>query len=139
MRLTAYLIIGLGLAGIISCSSLKKTEKTPGNTDKLELKDPEADSTEYEVIIFDPGFEPWFHKHRKQPWYHTQESLETRNWLYVIAWNQKVRDGTFQMTHPNNPFEQEIDYRKNIDYGMEVNYMLYYYFKYIEDTWGKFR
>jgi len=139
MRLTVYLIIAIGLAGFFSCSSLNKTTKKTAENQGVELKDPEADSTEYDLIITDPGFESWFIKHRKQPWYHTQEILESKNWSYVIAWNQRVRDGNYQMTHPGNPFLEEIDYRRDVDYGMDVNYKLYYYFKYVEDTWGKFR
>lgn len=139
MRLIGYLIIAIGLAGALSCSSLKKTQNNTTSNQKVELKNPEVDSTEYELIIFDSGFESWFLKHRKPQWYHTKESLENRNWLYTIAWNQKVIDGNYQMTRPGNPFEQEIDYRRDVDYGMDVNYKLYYYFKYIEDTWGRFQ
>ena len=141
MRMLGYLIFTTFLAGFFSCSALKSTKSTTKLEPGVEINEADeelADSTEYELIIFDPGFESWFQKHRKQPWYHTKESLENKNWLYSIAWNQKVMDGNYQMTYPGNPFEQEIDYRKNIDYGMDLNYRLYYYFKYVEDTWGKF-
>ena len=138
MRRIGFIALAAGLAVFLSCSQLKTVQKPSDGVKGLELTEQESDSTEYEVIIFDSGFESWFIKNRKQPWYHTKESLENKNWLYVIAWNEKVRDSQFQMRNSNNPFEQEIDYRPEVDYGMDVNYKLYYYFKYVEDTWGKF-
>lgn len=137
MRLTGYLIIAIGLAGVISCSQMKSVEKSQTWLG-VEMSGAESDSVEYDIIVMDPGFESWFLKHRKPQWYHTKEMLETKNWQYVIAWNATVINGQFQMRNPNNPFDQQIDYRKNVDYGMDLNYKLYYYFKFVEDTWGKF-
>jgi len=138
MRLKAIILFTIALAVFLSCSNLTKVQKQGGPEKGIELSEQKSDSTEFEIIVIDPGFESWFVKNRKQPWYHTKEILEVKNWQYVIAWNQKVMDGRFQMLNPRNPFEQQIDYDRNTDYGMDVNYKLYYYFKYIEDTWGKF-
>ena len=137
MRLIGMLIIAVGLAGIISCSSIR-----PAITDPKEfgvgLQEAESDSVEYDLLITDPGFETWFVTNRRPVWYHNKRILEQKNWQYVLAWNEKVRDGLFQLMNPRNPFEQQIQYDFSIDYGMDLNYKLYYYFKFIENKWGKF-
>ena len=138
MRLKGTMIIVSILVGIFSCANQKLIQNSDKEKNSISLNAPESDSTEYELIIFDPGFESWFIKNRKQPWYYTKETLENKNWMYVNAWNQKVRDSQFQIRNTHNPFLEEIDYRREIDYGLDLNYKLYYYFKYIEDTWGKF-
>ena len=39
------------------------------------------------------------------------------------------------MTSRNNGrYETYIDYNSNTDYGLDLNYKLYYYFKYFEET-----
>ena len=138
MRLFVYLLFTAILAGLFSCAHLKSTQSSSTKENQIQFDGAGADSTEYDVIVMDPGFESWFIKNRKQPWYHTKEILEARNWQYVNSWNQKVISGNFQMRNRNNPFTETIDYRRDIDYGLDVNYKLYYYFKYVEATWGKF-
>ena len=131
-----------GLAALMllwSCASAVKTAKT---TDSQVLRLEKAASTpsdtiEYELIIFDPGFESWFLSNRKPEWYYSQDYLETWNYQYVVAWNIKVRDRIYQLTHPDNPFELEIDYSPHLDYGLDLNYRLYHYFRYIEASWGR--
>jgi len=118
-----------------SCSPLKHSVKT-AKTEKIELKATDQDSTEYDLIIMDSGFQSWFDANHRPIWYYSKDYLATWNYQYVIAWNAKVRSPSMQ-NRPDNPFIQEIDYLPNIDYGIELNYKLYYYFKYIEDTWGR--
>ena len=138
MRLIGYFLFTACLFGFFSCSGLKSVQSSTEKQNSVRIDGSEADSTEYDVIVMDPGFESWFIKNRKPPWYHTKEFLEIKNWQYVSAWNHKALSGSFQMQNSNNPFTEAIDYRHNVDYGLDVNYKLYYYFKFIEDTWGKF-
>ena len=52
-----------------------------------------------------------------------------KNRLYVLEWNQRY------MTSRNNGlYDTYIDYNSNTDYGLDLNYKLYYYFKYFEVT-----
>lgn len=128
-------ISGLLLLGLhIACAPIKKTSR-PATTQKIELAPNEQDSTEYELIIIDPGFQSWFDAHYKPKWYYSNDYLANWNHQYVVYWNQKVRD-PLSHSAPNNPFIMEIDYRHGIDYGLDLNYKLYHYFKYIESTWG---
>jgi hypothetical protein len=120
---------------LLSCSPAKKTVHAT-RQQKIELFPAGEDSTEYELIIIDPGFDVWFEGHRKPVWYYSKEYLSGWNNQYVVAWNAKVRD---PMTdhRSDSPFILEIDYRPGIDYGIDLNYKLYNYFLFVEATWGR--
>lgn len=90
---------------------------------------------EYELTIIDSGFDRWFSVNRRPINYHTLSFYEQQNARYVRAWNQMV-DQQGRYNALNYPFENRIDYDPSIDYGLELNYKLYNYFRYIEDTYG---
>lgn len=114
---------------IISCGSTSKT--TVRNEDKI----PEGavrianDSLEYEIIIFDIGFDTYLKTTAQPQWYYSKEYLETKNKFYVTEWNIRV-----QNPFKYNPkiYENIINYNFTIDYGLEVNYKLFNYFKFVE-------
>jgi len=121
---------------LFSCTPVKQAA-LPVKPQKIELVPNDQDSTEYELIIIDAGFSSWFDMNRKPVWYYSKDYLAAWNYQYVVAWNAKVRDPLFTQNRADNPFILEIDYRPTIDYGLDLNYKLYHYFKYIEATWGK--
>ncbi len=88
-----------------------------------------GDSVEYELLIFDPGFEAWLAA-RPSMNYYSQSYYESRNRLYVMEWNSRY------LNPPRNGpvYENLIDYNPEIDYGIELNYRLFYYFRYFEET-----
>ncbi len=88
------------------------------------------DSLEYEVIIIDAGFSSWLASRAQPRNYHSQSYLEARNRVWVNEWNLRAR----QPMRYGNMYEMEIDYRANIDYGYEVNYLLYNYLTYFQLT-----
>jgi hypothetical protein len=85
------------------------------------------DSTEYELIIIDPGFDSWFLIHSRPLWYHSKEYLESWNQQYVSAWNAKALSPRYSRF-----FESTINWDPFVDYGLEINHMLFYYFQYVE-------
>lgn len=89
------------------------------------------DELDYEIIIIDPTFSGWLASYARPRGFHNQNYLESRNRVWVIEYNQRVmRPFSFD---PNlYPFI--IDYQNNIDYGYEVNYMLFNYFVYFQTT-----
>ncbi|UII31568.1 DUF6146 family protein [Fulvivirga ulvae] len=90
---------------------------------------------EYELTIIDSGYDRWFSINRRPINYHTLSFYEQQNARYVRAWNEKVsQQGRYNTI--NYPFENRINYDPSIDYGLELNYQLYNYFRYIEDTYG---
>ncbi|MFD2727487.1 DUF6146 family protein [Hyunsoonleella rubra] len=120
---------------ILSCNTSKKTKEA-------EIKDERAlvekqndtirianDELEYEIIIIEPGFNFWLASNARQRGHYGQSFMENRNWIYVIEWNQRVLQP--QRFSPRL-YELQINYEPNIDYGYEVNYLLYHYFIYFQ-------
>lgn len=143
MRWLAYIFIFLLV--LIACQSNKvaATADTvePGLSEQdtsLSQQDPslsqqdtiriENEALEYEIIIIDVGFHPWLMTQRPMSYY-TQSTLENINRRYVLEWNQRASNPTF---YNSDLYQFLIDYDPRIDYGMEVNYLLYMYFEYFQ-------
>jgi len=90
-----------------------------------------GDSTEYELIVFDPGFNSWFISNRKPMWYHENSYYRNKNNFYTVYWNLRVLEN---MHRP--PYDFEIDYDPKIDYGVELNWQLFWYYKYLEHKYN---
>lgn len=115
----------------VSCNSTKKI--VSNDNPKLESDTVRIanDEIEYEVIIIDPGFTNWFNTYAKPRNYYSQSYMETRNKFWVLEWNRRA---SLPMTYNSNLYEMQINYQSNIDYGYEVNYMLYNYLTYFQLT-----
>jgi len=90
-----------------------------------------SDSVEYELIVLDPGYEMYLATQPSKEFY-TQSYYEAWNSRYVSEWNYRHSNPlTF-----GNIYETYIDYSQNIDYGLELNYKLYHYFRFFEKENG---
>ncbi|MFB9079809.1 DUF6146 family protein [Flavobacterium procerum] len=119
---------------IIACSTASQNiadnsqpKKTTGN-DTVRIAN---DSLEYEVIIIDNGFNTWLVSRALPRHYYTLAYLENKNYQYVTEWNNRVMQP--QRYNPNL-YEMTIDYRPEIHYGYEVNYLIYNYMIYFQNT-----
>ncbi|NNL79891.1 MAG: hypothetical protein HKO67_05355 [Flavobacteriaceae bacterium] len=123
------------LAILASCGSSYKTaepsqtETNVVDNDTLRIK---SDKVEYEIIIIEPGFNNWMRGRARPRGYYTQSFLESRNRVYVVEWNNRVLD---PFRYDPQLYEMQINYEHGIDYGYEVNYLLYYYFIYFQRTY----
>lgn len=113
---------------LFQCKSTKTT--TQPTKQSVEIA---KDSIEYDVIITDIGFEKYLITIAKPMNFYSQDYYESKNRLYVPIYNQHVR--TSRTGKWSQIFEQEIDYDPKTNYGLEVNYKLYNYFKFIEYTY----
>ena len=86
------------------------------------------DTLEYELLIFDPGFDSWFLRTKKPESFYEQSYLEMWNKQLVIQWNHSLSTRGSRACSP----ETYLDYRSEIDYGKELNYKLFYYFRYMQ-------
>ncbi|MBL6450015.1 hypothetical protein JMN32_27120 [Fulvivirga sp. 29W222] len=126
------LTLTLAIFIISGCKSYQSTSTKSQGSNILSKA---QNQDEYELTIIDPGFDRWFSVNRKPVNYHTLSFYEQQNARYVRAWNEKVgQQGHYNTV--NYPFENRINYDSSIDYGLELNYMLYNYFQYIENTVG---
>ncbi len=87
---------------------------------------------EYEIIIIDVGFNSWVLTNAKPRNFYSQQYLETKNRIFVLSWNQRVL--SFYNT---KLYDFQIDYDSRIDYGYEVNYLLYHYFLFFQQKYGQ--
>jgi hypothetical protein len=119
-------IIGFMLVLLCACTSQKEFFKIAPTKDiavNVNIKD----STEYELIVFDPQFEAWFMTNYSPAKDHSNEYYQSWNNQYVTDWNYHYMAGHYSMV-----FENYIDWDDSVNYGIELNRKLYYYFRYVE-------
>jgi hypothetical protein len=117
------------LLSIYSCGTTKDRKLNVTSADNISDTIRIAnDSLEYEIIIIEPGFNGWLATQRPRGYY-SKQFLEMRNRLYVTEYNQRVMQP--QLFDPNI-YILQINYEQNVDYGLEVNYLLYNYFLFFE-------
>ncbi len=129
MRKFIVLII-LSLAG---CAYKGPANHTPVSKQIVQKQE---NKEEYEITIIDPNFDRWFLAHAKPVEFYQEGYYRTKNISYVSAWNAKVSQRGLYGSR-NYPFEEMINYNPSEDYGIDVNYRLFWYFKYIEDVYGR--
>ncbi|OOV16259.1 DUF6146 family protein [Flavobacterium sp. LM4] len=127
-------ILGV-LFTVIACSSSSKNKTViDGPTSQIAVNDTVRianDSLEYEVIIIDNGFSFWLASQALPRNYYSLAYLENKNLMYVTGWNSRVLQP--QRYNPNL-YEMTIDYQPHIKYGYEVNYLIYNYMIYFQNT-----
>ncbi len=136
MKKIMYILIVSVL--IISCKTPKTaSSKTDERLESLKSNDTVKivnDKVEYEIIIIEPGFNFWLASRAQRRGFYSQQFMENRNWLYVMEWNQRVLQ---PQKYRTDLYELQIDYQQDVDYGYEVNYMLYNYFIYFQLTYNQ--
>jgi hypothetical protein len=125
MKNLIYIFV-LGLF-IYSCSATKNRgfnnkEVTANANDTVRIVN---DSLEYEIIIIEPGFNLFINSIAKPRGYYSQSYLENKNKFLVQEYNSRVNQA---FRYNPNLYIQTINYDNFVDYGYEVNYMLYNYF-----------
>lgn len=130
-----YILTALSFGTIIVACSTSKTQLPVENNKTLATASSKGDtvriandSLEYEVIIIDPGFNTWLASRARPRGYYGQSYLENKNRLWVTEWNLRV----LNPTRYGDMYPMQVDYRHNIDYGYEVNYLLYNYLVYFQ-------
>ena len=126
-----YKIIGVLLLSILmyACSS---SPLKNGKTIKEEAVVIANDSLEYEVTIFDIGFNNYLNSIAKPVGFYSQNYLENWNNIYVTNWNIRAQNPT---RYSQDIYQNIIYYSANIDYGMDVNYKLFNYFQFAQQKY----
>ena len=122
MKNFIYILI-LGLF-VYSCGSTRDRNlgDSQVNEDTVRIAN---DSLEYEIIIIEPGFNLFINSIARPEGYYSQQYLENKNRFLVSEFNQRVSQ---PQNYNPDLYLQEINYNPSIDYGYEVNYLLYNYF-----------
>jgi hypothetical protein len=120
------------IALVWSCSTANKTINEPKEESTGIVQDTVRianEELEYEVIIIDPAFNIWLQTRARPRGFYDQNFLESRNIVWANEWNYRVLN---PQRYRRFLYEFQINYDPNIDYGYEVNYLIYNYFLYFQ-------
>lgn len=118
---------------MLNCESKKKYAKIDTQGDELDTIVIENDSLEYKIVIIDFGFNAWLATQKPRGFY-TQNYMERKNIFYVNEYNIRARN---PIRYDEQLYPFQIDYEAGIDYGYEVNYLLYHYFLFFEEKYNQ--
>lgn len=107
-----------------SCAPSQKA----GTSDKRTSV--QIDSTVYEITIIDADFDTWYLMNYSPAKDYSNEYYRSRNRTGVSNWNDYFDRGRYPRVVDNHLF-----YNPSVDYGVEVNRKLFWYFKYIEQNY----
>ena len=132
MRTFVYLILLFSF--FISCKpkaldTSQHHDAVKGDTITIANKD-----LDYEVTIIDPGFSNWLYSRALPRGYYSESFLEDKNRWYVQEWNNRVRQ---PQRYSTKLYEMEINYNNTTHYGYEVNYLIYNYMIYFQNTYNQ--
>ena len=89
------------------------------------------DTSQYQLIISEPGYDSWCATNCKPEWYHSENYYKNFNHQYVREWNFRVRSIEY-----SEPYDNIIHYNYFTDYGINLEYKLYCYFKFMEEKYN---
>jgi uncharacterized protein DUF6146 len=131
MKNAVYILVILIVSIVSGCNSTSKpvaqTELNQKLSDTVRIAN---DDLEYEVIIIDGGFNPWLRSTARPRGFYTQAHLENRNIPWVVEWNNRARSP--KSNRDSELFPTVIDYQNGVNYGYEVNYLIYNYLVYFQ-------
>jgi hypothetical protein len=108
-----------------ACAPVKKSTETT-----LKFIPAGNDSTEYEIIIIDPNFDLWYQTSYSPAKDYSNEYYRGKNHFAVVSWNEYYRSGRHTRV-----VDCYIEYESGVDYGIDVNRKLYWYFKFVEEKY----
>lgn len=108
-----------------SCSSSHKAGSSDTKTSIV------IDSTEYEITIIDSEFDLWYQLNYSPAKDRSNEYYRNKDQIGVINWNDYYNRGKHSRV-----IENYLYYTNSIDYGIDVNRKLFWYFKFVEDKYS---
>lgn len=134
MKNIFHILVTLLAIITISCNTnktsiIKQKNEIASTNDTIKITNKDL---EYEVIIIDPGFTTWLNSMAYPRGFYTQSYLENKNRLYINEWNNRFLQ---PQRYSRNLYEMNIDYDPNINYGYEVNYLIYNYMIYFQNNY----
>ena len=130
---TLLILAVISITFFYSCGSTNSDIKD-NSTKNIALGDTiriANDNLEYAVIIIEPGFDAWLISQPPRNYY-SKSYLGSKNRTFVSEYNNRVLQG---QRYSRDLYTDRIDYNPSIDYGYEVNYLLYNYFVYFQEKY----
>jgi hypothetical protein len=117
--------IGILSLLVYACSTAENASET-----SAKLAQNNLDSTLYEALIIDPNFDTWYLLNFALSKDRSNDYYRMKNNIAVVNWNDYYRKGLYLKV-----VDSYINYEPHIDYGMEVNRKLFWYFKYVQENY----
>ena len=121
-KFIAIIILGIFLYSCAASSTDSAINKSKVKEEPVVIAN---DSLEYEIIIFDIGFNTWLNSIAQPIGFYSQNYMENLNKIYVSNWNNRVLNSS---QYDPQIYNNIINYEFGTDYGLEVNYKLFNYF-----------
>lgn len=120
-------ILYISLTALIlwSCGTAHKHQIDKKNDAPVQIGN---DDLDFKLVIFEPGFDLWLSKQPPMESY-ALDYLESKNRRFVNAYNLKV------LTNHGQLYPQTINYDSSVEYGLELNYKLFMYFKFFQEKY----
>ncbi len=127
--LLVFLTLGCGSASNSSQDRSARKAYTPTPEDPALI---EEATSEYEIVVIEPGFYNWLQTYAQPKRFYTQKYLENRNTFYVQTWNLRVQ---LAGQYDSRLYVLPIDYDAKVNYGYDLNYQLYHFFLYFQEKY----
>lgn len=114
---------------ILLFSGCTTTTPTPANTPENTLNFEKNDEEEYDIIVFDSQYDVFLMTVAKPKNFYSKSYYKNKNQFYVSEWNSRHSQ---PFHYDPDLYAVHIDYRHNVDYGLNLEYKLYNFFKFIE-------
>jgi hypothetical protein len=118
------------VAGVLILLLWACTASHPAVKPSASITPRSTDSTEYEILITDLHFEQWYLLNYNQAKDYTNDYYRNKNLIAAGTWNEYYRTGRYTRV-----IDSSVDYQPTIDYGIEVNRKLYWYFRYVTEQY----
>ena len=88
-----------------------------------------AEEDEYDLVVFDTQYDLFLRTQAKPMNFYSESYYRTKNQRYVNEWNYRSSQ---PMQYNSDIYTFRIDYDSSIPYGLNLEYKLYNFFKFIE-------
>ena len=121
-----YLIFAFCFLQLVSCS----TQNQAINSDEINNLSFEPDENgEYDIIVLDPQYDIYLKTIARPESYYTESYYKSKNRIYSTIWNQRHLN---PLSYNPNIYAVSINLNPNINYGLNFEYKLYNFFKFME-------
>lgn len=121
-----YVPILLVLFFMVGSCSTNIPNSTKNNSISFE-KNEEDD--EYDIIVFDSQYDLFLLTQAKPKSFYSENYYKSKNRIYVSEWNSRNLQ---PMRYNPDLYAVQIDYNPTKEYGLNLEYKLYNFFKFIE-------
>lgn len=129
---TLLLLVAISIT-IFSCGTGNTINNTATEVSKNDTLKIVNEALDYEIIIVEPGFDSWLLSQPPRGFY-GQTKLESKNRMFVSEYNSRVMQPN---QYSPGLYAERINYEPTVDYGYEVNYLLYNYFVYFQEEYDQ--